>query len=210
MTKLSRKPPRSTSSGKMTKRERTRREILAAAIQVMSERGAAQAVVHEIAVRANVTTGTFYNHFRGKAEIVEAVAGWFSVSMMDQADEARAAMTTGTERMVDGCQRYLSIARESPKTALLVLELAMASPTMLKTIGEFVLADVRLGVRQKEFTIFGEQAAVDLVEGYVMLAMRVIARQRPPASYERSVVATILQGLGVSSQRAAALSGGKV
>jgi AcrR family transcriptional regulator len=202
--------PRATSTARVPKRERTRREIMAAAIQVMSEQGATRAVIHEIAARANVTTGTVYNHFRGKAEIIEAVADWFSATMLNAADEARAALPTGAERIVDGCQRYLSIARESPRRALLVLELAAASPTMLKTIGGFVLADVRMGARQKEFTIFGEQAAVDLVLGYVMLAMRIIALERPAASYERSVVATILQGLGLPSQRAAALAGGKV
>ena len=200
---------RTTPIAKVSKRERTRREIMAAAIQVMSEQGAARAVVHEIAARANVTTGTVYNHFRGKAEMVEAVADWFSATMLKAADEARAALPTGAERIVDGCQRYLSIARESPRRALLVLELAAASPTMLKTIGDFVLADVRWGVSRKEFTIFGERAAVDLVLGYVMLAMRIVALERPAASYERSVVATILQGLGLPSQRAAALACGR-
>ncbi len=209
MKKLAGQPLQAASAARVPKRERTRREIMAAAIQVMSEQGAGRAVVHEIAARANVTTGTFYNHFRGKAEIVEAVADWFSTTMLNAADEARAGLPTGAERIVDGCQRYLSIARDSPRTALLVLELAMTSPRMLKTIGDFVLADVRLGVRQKEFTIFGEQAAVDLVEGYVIFAMQVIALHRPPVNYDRSVLATILQGLGLPSQRAIQLSVGK-
>lgn len=187
---------------RLPKRERTRRQIVAAAIEVMSERGLAQAAVFEIAERADVTTGTFYNHFRDKPDVVEAVAIWFSTTMLDAAEESRRTLPTGVERIVDGCRRYLAIARESPAIALLVLELAIASPRMLKTIGDYVLADVRMGVRQKAFRIFSEQAAVDLVHGYVMLAMRYIALRRLPSSYERSVVATILQGLGLTPQRA--------
>jgi AcrR family transcriptional regulator len=191
---------------RLPKRERTRRQIISAAIEVMAERGLAQFAVQEIADRAEVTTGTFYNHFRDKADIVEAVAIRFSSEMMDAAEERRRTLASGSERLVDGCRRYLSIAREAPSTALLVLELAIASPRMLETIGEFVLADVRRGVRQKEFRIFGEQAAVDLVHGYIMLAMRQIALRPMPAAYDRVVVATILQGLGLSFERATALA----
>jgi len=198
-------PRREASVARVPKRERTRRQIIEAAIGVMAEQGPAKAAVQEIAARAKVTTGTFYNHFASKAEIVEAVAGWFSTTMLEAAQDTRLAFHTGAERMVDGCRRYLRIARESPLTAMLILELATTSPRMLKAIGKFVLADVRLGVRQKEFTIFGEQAAIDLVHGYIILAMRHIASRQPPSSYERSVIATILQGLGLSSQQALAL-----
>ncbi|WP_296322114.1 TetR/AcrR family transcriptional regulator [Reyranella sp.] len=206
MKKLPR-PRREAPATRLPKRERTRRQIIEAAIEVMAEQGPAKASVQEIAARAKVTTGTFYNHFTSKAEIVEAVAGWFSTTMLEAAQDAHLAFHTGAERMVDGCRRYLRIARENPPTAMLILELATTSPRMLKAIGKFVLADVRLGIRQKEFAIFSEQAAVDLVHGYIMLAMRHIALRQPSSSYERSVVATILQGLGVPSQRALALAG---
>lgn len=205
MKKLPR-PRREAPAAKLPKRERTRRQIIEAAIEVMAEQGPAKAAVQDIAARANVTTGTFYNHFRSKAEIVEAVAGWFSTTMLEAAQGTRRAFQTGAERTVDGCRRYLQIARESPPTAMLILELATTSPRMLEAIGEFVLADVRFGIRRKEFTIFSEQAAVDLVQGYIMLAMRHIASRRMPSSYERSVVATILQGLGLPSQQARALA----
>ncbi|WP_204349332.1 hypothetical protein, partial [Klebsiella pneumoniae] len=74
-----------------------------------------------------------YNHFRDKADIVEAVAIRFSSEMMEAAEERRRTLASGSERLVDGCRRYLSIAREAPSTALLVLELAIASPRMLET-----------------------------------------------------------------------------
>lgn len=195
---------------RLPKRERTRRQIVSAAIEVMAERGLAQFTVQEIADRAEVTTGTFYNHFRDRVDIVEAVAIRFSSEMMEMAEERRRTLVSGSERLVDGCRRYLSIARETPSTALLVLELAIAAPRMLETIGEFVLADVRRGVRRKEFRIFGEQAAVDLVHGYIMLAMRQIALRPMPAPYDRFVVATILQGLGLPFERATALAAAKI
>lgn len=206
MKKSERRTEPSKPAPRLPKRERTRRQIVAAAIEVMAERGLAQFAVQEVADRAEVTTGTFYNHFRDRADIVEAVATRFSAEMLEAAEEGRRTLGSGSERLVDGCRRYLAIARETPATALLVLELTTASPRMLETIGAFVLADIRKGVRRKEFRIFNEQAAIDLVHGYVMLAMRQIALRPMPASYDRFVVATILQGLGLSFERATALA----
>lgn len=200
-------PARAPVPARLPKRERTRGQIVAAAIATMTERGLGQAAVQEIADRAGVTTATFYNHFRDRADLVEAVAGLFSSGMLEAAEEGRRALATGPERTADGCRRYLAIARDSPATALLVLDLAVASPRMLATIGSYVLADIRLGVRQKAFRIETEQAAVDLVEGTIMLAMRRIATRRTPRSYDDAVVATILHGLGVPAASAAALAG---
>lgn len=200
------KAPVKAAPERVPKRERTRRQIVAAAIAVMSERGLAPVSVQEIAARAEVTAGTFYNHFRDKADVVEAVADWFSTTMLDAAAEARLALPTAAERVVDGCRRYVGIARRTPAVALLVLELALSSRAMLKTIGGYVMADVRLGAKQGEFRIVSEAAAVDLVCGTIMLAMRVIALRRPPAAYERAVIATVLQGLGLPTKRALELA----
>jgi AcrR family transcriptional regulator len=190
----------------LPKRERTRRQIVASAMEVLGKRGIAPASVQEIAAHAGVTAGTFYNHFTDKADVIGAVAVWIIDTLEQRAGEGRQSLHLGAERMADGCHRYLAIARNDPAWAMLILDLATSSPDLLKAIGAVVLADVRLGVRQKDFNIFSEAAAVDLVHGCIMLAMRFIALRRMPASYERSIVATVLQGLGLSAKRARELA----
>jgi AcrR family transcriptional regulator len=186
----------------LPKRERTRRQIITSAIDVLSLRGIAQTSVQEVAAHAGMTTGTFYNHFTDKADVIGAAAVWIIKTLEQRAQESRRSLRFGAERVANGCHRYLSIARNDPAWAMLILELAMNSPDLLKTIGAVVRTDIRLGVRQKDFKIFSEAAAVDLVHGCVMLAMRYIASGPTPPSYERSVVATVLQGLGLPTRRA--------
>jgi AcrR family transcriptional regulator len=188
------------------KRERTRRQIIASAMSVFSARGIAQSSLKEIAVHAGVTVGTVYNHFSDRTEVVAAVSVWIIRELEQRALESRRVLPLGAERVANGCHRYLAIARKDPQRATLILELAVSAPDLLKTIGVIVLGDIRLGVRQKAFRIFGETAAVDLVTGCVMLGMRYIALGRMPATYERSIVATVLQGLGLSTKRALELA----
>ena len=50
----------------------TRRDLLAAAIRVMSRRGCSGARVSEIAAEAGVTTGAIYKHFASKDDLLSA------------------------------------------------------------------------------------------------------------------------------------------
>jgi len=53
---------------------RRRREILAAAARVFASKGFAKATTREIADEADVAEGTLYNYFRGKREMLLALA----------------------------------------------------------------------------------------------------------------------------------------
>src|SRR5437868_6513074 len=58
----------------LLKRERTRVQLVQAAIKVFGARGYVEATIQEIAVVAGMATGTVYNHFKTKEEVASAVA----------------------------------------------------------------------------------------------------------------------------------------
>ena len=60
--------------GRLPKRERTRRQLIAAAIGVLTMRGTGAATMQEIATAAEVAPATLYNHFRTKDELLQGVA----------------------------------------------------------------------------------------------------------------------------------------
>jgi AcrR family transcriptional regulator len=189
-------------SRRLPKRERTRRQLIAAAITTFSARGVQQATIHEIAAAAEMTTATIYNHFRGKDEIVTAVAMSIAGTLRERSAPGQGTFKNGAERLAVGCRRYLRLAEESPAWALLILDLAIVSPDFLKTISSYLLADLRLGERQKVFKTISEASALDLIEGTVMQAMRRIALGQAPPQHARAVTTVILCGLGVPNSRA--------
>lgn len=183
---------------RLRKRERTRRQLIAAAIDVFSRHGVANATLQQIADASSMTTGTIYNHFRTKADIVSAVA----LSIAQTVRDRRATFETGTEQMVAGCRRYLDLAERSPGWALLILDVASADPTFRKTIQSFVLGELRLGMRRGEFSVSNEAAGLDLVIGATMEAMHRIASGQAKKGHGAAVTIGILRGLGVPAAQA--------
>lgn len=183
---------------RLPKRERTRHQLIAAAVAAFSRHGVAGTTLQQIAVVAGVTKGTVYNHFRTKTEIVSAVALSIAQTIRERSAPARAVIETGAEQIAAGCRRYLGLAQTSPAWAFLVLDVASVDPTFRKTIAGFVRTELRRGLRRKEFSVASEAAALDLIVGATMEGMRRIALGQAHRQHAAAVTASILRGLGVA------------
>src|SRR6478735_4778578 len=64
---------RTAAAGYPRKRARTRRQLLDAGIAAIADHGTAALTVGDVAGRAGVASGTFYNHFPSMAHLVDAV-----------------------------------------------------------------------------------------------------------------------------------------
>ncbi|MGR4868613.1 TetR/AcrR family transcriptional regulator [Variovorax sp. LARHSF232] len=187
----------STLAPGLPKRERTRAQLVDAAIKVYAARGVAAATVQEIADVAGMTTGTVYNHFRTKEEVTSEVALRLAATLSARIAESQAGVKEGAERMAIGGRRYVWLAEVAPQWALLMLDVAAAAPELLVHIRQYVLADLRLGVKQKAFRIASEEVAMDFINGAGMQAMRSVALGLAPATHGADMAACVLRALGV-------------
>lgn len=187
----------------LRKRERTRRQLMRAAVRVLNERGVAAATAHEIAATAGVAHGTFYNYYATREELFEAMTLWMAESYCRHIDESYAHVEDGAERMAIGNRRYVLSAAESPDWARLMIGLVDAGAPVLAHIGRYPLRDLRLGVRQKRFRIASEAAAMDLIAGTVLQAMRRVLSGEAGKRHAAATATTVLRGLGVDYAEAA-------
>lgn len=161
--------------------------------------------MQQIAVAAGMTTGTVYNHFSDKNEIVRAVGVFIAETVRERSRPARTVLSSGAEQVAAGCRRYLGLASTSPALASLVLEVAAADPVFRKTLAGFVVTELRKGIRSREFSVASEAAGLDLIIGTTMEGMRrIIAGGRK--AHATAIVATVLCGLGVPAPRARQIS----
>jgi len=72
------------------RRERTRRDLLAAAVRVLAKKGLHDTKVADIAAAADIGVGTFYLHFPTKDALFDAVVEDTVVRLKATIDEARA------------------------------------------------------------------------------------------------------------------------
>jgi AcrR family transcriptional regulator len=186
----------------LLKRERTRVQLVQAAIRVFTARGLAGATMQELAAAAGMTTGTVYNHFKTKEEVASAVALLLADTLCRRIGDSQQGISEGAQRMAIGNMRYIWLAQQSPQWTLMMMEVAAAAPHLLLEIRHYVLADLRLGVKQKAFRIPSEAAAMDMINGTVSQAMRSVALGLAPANHGRDVAICVLRGLGMDAAAA--------
>src|SRR5215216_5550699 len=130
--------------GRLPKRERTRRQLIAAAVGVLTRRGTAAATMQEIASAAEVAPATLYNHFRTKDELLQGVALHVAETLCRRIAESY------------GHLRYIWLAEQSPGWALLLLDIGLAVPHLAQQVTQDARADLRLGLKQKRFRVTSE------------------------------------------------------
>jgi AcrR family transcriptional regulator len=185
------------------KRERTQSALVRAAVQVFCSRGVAAATVQEVAQVAGRTAATLDNPIASHEALLERVAVVLAQSLCRAIAESQAQVEDAAERVAIGQRRYVLLAAESPAWALLLLEVAAASPALLAYIEPYPLADLRLGVRQKRFKGASEAIGMDVLQGICTQAMRRVALGQAPARHDVAVAAAVLRALGLEPAAAA-------
>lgn len=185
------------------KRERTQALLVLAAAQVFSTRGLAAATMQEVAQVAGVAPGTVYNHFATKEELVHRLAMVLAESLCLAIAQSQEQIPDGAERMAIGQRRYVRLAQDSPAWALLLLDVMAASPEVLQSLQRYPLADLRMGVRQRKFKVPSEAAAMDVINGVCIQAMRRVALGQASARHDIASATLVLRALGMAPEDAA-------
>lgn len=189
-----------------TKRERTRAQLIDAAIRVFAARGFEAASIQEIAAVAGLANGTFYNYFPTKEMILEAAAVHYGVSYCERIDASCRDVVDGAERMAIGGRRYMLLALEQPEMARFMLSVAVSSPVWDERIRPYIHADLLLGIKQKRFHVASRDAAMDLIAGTNFAAMRSLLSGTTGRGHISATAASILRGLGMAPEDADAVA----
>lgn len=185
------------------KRDRTQGALVRAAVEVFGARGVAAATMQEVAQVAGVTAATVYNHFASKEELLERVSVVLAQSLCRAIADSQALVADGAERVAIGQRRYVLLAEVCPGWALLLLDIAAASPSLLAQIEAYPLADLRLAAKQKRLKVPNEAIALDLLQGVCTMAMRRVALGLAPARYDVALATVVLRALGMAADEAA-------
>jgi hypothetical protein len=117
--------------------------------------------------------------------------------------ESQEEVADGAERVAIGLRRYVWLASESPAWALLLLDISATNPSLLALIEPYSLADLRLGVKQKRLKAPSEAAALDVMNGIGIMAMRRVIAGVAPARHDVAVATVLLRSLGMAADEAA-------
>jgi AcrR family transcriptional regulator len=190
----------------LPKKQRTRAQLLEAAAQLIAQSGTEATTIQGIAARARVTPATFYNHFPSRDAALAALASWVTTRYAERVEASMAGVDDAAVRMMIGNRRFVLLALENRRWALLFLQLGASNPGLYAELRAYPLRDLRLGIKQKRFAVPNEDAALALIDGTINAAMATAATARVPRNYDVAVATVVLRGLGVAADEAAALA----
>lgn len=200
-----------------TKRERTRRKLLDAGMNVIAERGEALTASDVVTV-ADVSNGTFYNHFVDRDDFIAALAHESLAALTKRsADDTEGADPAW--RFAVASVRVLDAGVRNPLWGRAVLRLNESPTPLHAAVQRHLRADLADGLHNGRFTHGDDPVTVDLVSGTLMAALRRLVSIDSATDPSRNsvvgesgdgfvvdVVARLLETIGVEALEARSLA----
>jgi AcrR family transcriptional regulator len=129
------------------RRERTRRELLAAAARVLAEKGLHRTKISDIAAAADVGVGTFYLHFPDKEALFDAVVEETVARLKKTVDAARMKAAGPVEKIRAANAALFRFAQENRGVFKIVFGHAAAYEDLIRRAQALFIADIERTIR---------------------------------------------------------------
>ena len=184
------------------KKERTRRQLVAAGLRVLAEKGQGL-TVSDVVAEAEVSNGTFYNYFADRDELVEALAEHSALELA--AATAGEPIDDPARRFAVATTRMLQHATHDPTWARVMLRL-VGRPGAGVDLARYLREDLEEGFARGRFAFGPDDATLDQVAGLIVMTIRRIVEGQAAADAPRQAVQRGLRALGVGEDESAKLA----
>ena len=184
------------------KSARTRARLMDAAVAVFARDGYEAASVNEIARAADVANGTFYLHFRDRAEIAASIAFRIAGDVTRQLDGAMSCINGAVDRVSFGTRQFIDLACARPQWGWALFRAVWSLPGLHEQVVSYLRADLEAGVREGVFTVEVDDFLIQTFASMALSTMflRLTGEAGPEAN---SKIADLqLRMLGVAPDRA--------
>lgn len=180
------------------RRAQTRAQIVTAALEVFAEKGPDAPVIDDFIQAAGVARGTFYNHFAGTEELLDAASKMLEDNVMRWTLAAIGKIDDPALRFATGVRLWLRWSQADKVGCGFVVRSRFRGPLVERQLA----ADLKDGLDAGKFRFASVQVARDLSIGTILEAMRRLMTSRVSKTYTDDVARMILQGVGVDKRTA--------
>jgi AcrR family transcriptional regulator len=187
---------------RLKQRERTRLQLIEAAVRVFAERGVGGAPVHAVASEAGLANGTFYNHFASKQELIAAVAGHLMDRLADQIAVSSRELEDPAECVSVALRRFNEKACQDPIWGNVTVRLGAGATEVSERIAANLTRDLEEGIQRGRFKVPTRRAAADIVLGAGLMGVLSVSSGRAGPEHGAHVAALALRALGLAAGEA--------
>lgn len=186
-------------------RARTRAALLDAARQVMADSGVEGTTIADIAARAGVSPGTFYNYFDDVPAVLDALVGDLIGYIDAVLTDVHSLDLPPAERFVMGVDRVLRLPEQDPAWAWCLVRF---EPTMAR-LREALSAHLAMRTSSvgRPSARRHEGVLADVVIGTMVASVQSRLQGRADASANGLVAEALLRALGLPGDDARAAAG---
>ena len=183
------------------RKEKTRQDLLRAAVRVLARKGFHDTKITDIAAAADVGVGTFYLHFETKDALFDALVDDTVRRLKSSVDAARLGTNDPLERTRLANAAFCGFARENREVFRIVFGHAAAYHDVIRRAQELFAADIeetiRQGVAAGAFAPVPTDVAAQAVVGMAtqILSWWTEHESIPLETIERTMTAIALHGL---------------
>lgn len=188
------------------KRERTRRGLIDAAVRLFARKDVGEIALLDVATEAEVASGTIYNYFRSRDEVVEAVALALANEFSETIALQSESIQSGVRRLAIGVRMFIRRAIADPDWASAVIRVVHFDQAMRSNIASYVLADLRAGKEEGALHYSDQGIALDLLVSCTLGAMRSAVEGRSIDEHDVLVAEMVLKALGATPAKARKLA----
>lgn len=180
---------------------KTRADLIMAAREIIAERGLEGLRVSEVTQRADVAFGTFYNQFKTKDDIIEAVVAETLVGLANSIDSP--AFADPAEAHAASTLAIVRIAYEDPDLARLLVNLSQAEARFERIIRPQAGALLERGVAEGVFAIDDLETTLTMSMAAAFEVIHGILDGRLGDGADLTCAEVLLRMAGVPPRRAA-------
>lgn len=184
------------------KRERTRSALLDSAVSVFADKGIEAASINDITTHAGMANGTFYNYYRDKQEILEAVSTGLAIEVTRRINDEMEEISDPATRIVTATAMMLFTSRQAPEWIEVLLESISVIPELQSGVVSYLRQDLELGADDGSFQIEVDLLLVNQFVALIRAAVLLDRNLRDETIYR--TCESVLRLLGVPAGRSAA------
>ncbi|MCB2013399.1 MAG: TetR/AcrR family transcriptional regulator [Sphingobium sp.] len=185
-----------TEIGEM-RRAKMRNRLIAAGAKVIAERGSQKATIDDFITEAEVSRGTFYNHFSTREQMLEAIWTSRGHDPFEAILTACRSISNPAEHLSAVTRLVLQEAMRDPTLGWLIIALSADVSTVNEDLREYPLPDLVAGQAAGVFHFDDLACAADMVVGTVRAGLHVLLSETRESHYIDSMSKLLLIALGV-------------
>lgn len=186
--------------------EATRNSLLVAARKLMSSGGPDSITIQSITREADIGLGTFYNYFKNRDEVIDAVIIEEVETLGNRLDHLTEGMTDAAEIYSFSLRHLMNTAVSDPVWGWMVVRLGIAQQGLLSQLGPRAARDLQFGVDTGRFQIANIGIATDMTFGSLLAVMRNYLKSDRRVNPSNPYAENLLRMVGLSPIEAAEMA----